>query len=222
MPLGPRLGPAVEEEDWLCGGVPCLDNVQRDLSEPHLLMPNIRHTNMSIISSVAQSTGRPEFERGTGFLLARLGSLAARSWNAFLAECGLTQTQYTTLMLLAEHGSLGQLRLARLAAVDARNLVAVLDRLADRALIVRETDHQDRRRRNVRLTTSGTAVVHEMASDAARAGERFLGTLSTQQRQQLNALLQQLNHAHTHKPEPDGSRSLASSSCGRSNTRPSS
>lgn len=143
----------------------------------------------------------PEFERGTGFLLARLGSLAARSWRAFLAERDLTQIQYATLMVVAERGSLGQLRLAQLAAVDARNLVSVLDGLAQRDLIVRETDTADRRRRNVRLTSAGVALIRELATESAAARGQFLETLTLRDRKQLNVLLQRLYEAHVGKHE---------------------
>jgi len=149
---------------------------------------------------MGQSSEGPAFESGTGFLLARLGSLAARSWNEFLAERGLTQMQYAALTLLADRGPLGQQRLAQLAAVDARNLVAVLDRLAERGLIVRETDADDHRRRNVSLTGTGAALVRELASDAAHSRDQFFGPLSVAQRRQLNALLRQLYQAHAHQP----------------------
>jgi DNA-binding MarR family transcriptional regulator len=155
---------------------------------------------MSIVSNVPDANERPEFESGTGFLLARLGSLAARSWQSFLADRGLTQMQYATLMVLAEHGSLGQLRLAQLVAVDARNLVSVLDQLAARGLLVRETNTNDRRRRNVRLTATGAALVQDLASDAARTRDQFLGALRIPQRTQLNVLLRQLYQAHAHEP----------------------
>lgn len=163
---------------------------------------------MSIIFGMRVADQRPEFEHGTGFLLARLGSLAARSWQAFLAERGITQIQYATLMVLAECGSLGQMRLAQLVAVDARNLVAVLDRLAERGLIVRETDMADRRRRKVRLTAGGAALVHELARDAGRTRDQFLGVLSGAQREQLNVLLQHLYEAHARGPDGAGERSV--------------
>jgi|ERR1035441_330157 DNA-binding MarR family transcriptional regulator len=155
---------------------------------------------MSIILNVSDANERPGFESGTGFLLARLGSLAARSWQSFLADRGLTQTQYATLMVLAERGLLGQLRLAQLVAIDARNLVSVLDQLAARGLLVRETDTEDRRRRNVCLTATGAEVVQDLAGDATRSRDQFLGALSFPQRRQLNALLRQLYQAHAHEP----------------------
>jgi DNA-binding MarR family transcriptional regulator len=155
---------------------------------------------MSIMSGMDEPGEQPEFERGTGFLLARLGSLAARSWQAFLAGHGLTQVQYATLMVLGERGPLGQRALAGLIAVDARNLVAVLDRLAERGLIVREIDAADRRRRNVGLTPSGAAAMQTLAADGAVTRDQFLGALSGHERRQLNRLLQRLytEHADRH------------------------
>lgn len=147
------------------------------------------------------ANARPGFENGSGFLLARLGSLAARGWSVFLAERELTPVQYATLTVLAEHGPVGQRRLARLAAVDARNLVAVLDQLARRGLVVRETDALDGRRRNVGLTARGVALVRELADDAARSRDDFFGALTRPQRKQLNALLRQLYQAHADQPD---------------------
>jgi DNA-binding MarR family transcriptional regulator len=160
---------------------------------------------MSIMSRMAEPAEQPGFARGTGFLLARLGSLAARSWQAFLAGHGLTQVQYATLMVLGERGPLGQRALAGLIAVDARNLVAVLDRLAERGLIVREIDTADRRRRNIGLTAAGAAAMRALAADAAVTRDQFLGALSRRERRQLNLLLQRLytEYAHQHAPAPE-------------------
>ena len=174
---------------------------------------------MSITASVSDARERPEFESGTGFLLARLGSLAARPWQSFLADPGLPQMQYATLMVPAERGSLGQLRLAQLVAVDARNLVSVLDQLAARGLLVRETDTDDRRRRNVCLTATGAALVQDLAGDAARSRDQFLGALNIPQRRQLNALLRQLYQSHAHAPGQSGDPTLAPAASSRGSPR---
>jgi hypothetical protein len=83
---------------------------------------------------------RPAFEHGTGFLLSRLGTLAERAWSTRLAEHALTPTQYVVLAVLDGHQALGQGQLAWLAGIDARNLVAVLDALRDRELVLRTVD----------------------------------------------------------------------------------
>ncbi|UNS95999.1 MarR family transcriptional regulator [Streptomyces tubbatahanensis] len=135
---------------------------------------------------------RPAYERGTGFLLARLGSLVARSWGVFLGEHGLTQSQYTLLVALDEQGPVGQRQLARLVAVDARNVVAVLDALAARDLIERRAHEGDRRRRVVLLTAAGRALVAAVAGAANAEEDRLLRALSARDRTRLNHLLRQV------------------------------
>ncbi|MEV0970982.1 MarR family winged helix-turn-helix transcriptional regulator [Microtetraspora glauca] len=148
--------------------------------------------------------GPPEYEHGTGFLLSRLGALAARSWAAFLAAHGLTQSQYTVLVVLGEQGPQGQRRLAQLIAVDARNIVAVLDALADRGLIERRSDPEDRRRRIVALTADGVALVDTLAAAATVRQDDFLRALDGRDRRRLNDLLGRLYDAHV---PPRGLRS---------------
>ncbi|MEV4256048.1 MarR family winged helix-turn-helix transcriptional regulator [Spirillospora sp. NPDC049652] len=139
---------------------------------------------------------RPAYERGTGFLLARLGALTARSWTAFLTEHRLTQGQYTVLVALKEHGPVGQRRLAELVAMDARNIVLVLDSLAAADLVERRPDDTDRRRRIVTLTGQGSALLETVADAAAAEQERFLDALDADDRDRLNRLLQRLYDSH--------------------------
>jgi DNA-binding MarR family transcriptional regulator len=143
---------------------------------------------------------RPAFERGTGFLLARLGSLAARSWAAFLTGHGLTQSQYVLLMTMKEEGPVGQRRLAELVAMDARNIVPILDSLADRGLVERRPHHTDRRRRIVTLTDAGNALIDTIAATAAAGQDEFLHALPRPDRERLNRLLRQVYDSHVHAP----------------------
>ncbi|MFI9786570.1 MarR family winged helix-turn-helix transcriptional regulator [Kitasatospora sp. NPDC051984] len=144
---------------------------------------------------------RPGYERGTGFLLARLGSLTARSWTAFLGEHRLTQAQYGVLVALGQHGPVGQGRLAELVAVDARNLVSVLDGLTGRHLVERRPHDTDGRRRVVALTAEGRALVDGLAAAAATEQDRFLAALPATDRARLNRLLQRLYAAHLSQPD---------------------
>ncbi|GAA1965519.1 MarR family winged helix-turn-helix transcriptional regulator [Amycolatopsis minnesotensis] len=140
---------------------------------------------------------RPAYERGTGFLLSRLGSLAARSWAAFLAEHEVSPGQYAVLVVLNEQGPLGQVSLARSIAVDARNLVAVLDSLSERGLVGRAADPADGRRRVVSLTPAGKSLVDDLATAAARGQDDFLRALGTRDRDRFTDLLRRVYDSHT-------------------------
>jgi DNA-binding MarR family transcriptional regulator len=152
---------------------------------------------MSISGPSGTQPSRPAFERGSGFLLSRLGSLAARSWAELLRGHDLTLSQYVVLVVLDEQGPIGQMRLAQLVAVDPRNVVAVLDTLAARHLIERQVDEADSRRRVVALTRQGRRLVAAVARHAASGRDDFLGALSAAEQRQLNGLLQRLYEAHT-------------------------
>jgi DNA-binding MarR family transcriptional regulator len=143
------------------------------------------------------SSERPAFEHGTGFLLSRLGTLAERGWSALLATHDLTPTQYVLLAILSGHETLGQGRLARRAGVDSRNLVAVLDALQHRGLVVRTVDPTDTRRRDLSLSPTGDALMQALAASAATGRDEFLGALNLDERRQLNTLLQRVYDAHT-------------------------
>ncbi|MET8007054.1 MarR family winged helix-turn-helix transcriptional regulator [Nonomuraea glycinis] len=146
-----------------------------------------------------RNADRPAYERGTGFLLARLGSLAARSWTAFLSAHDLTQSQHSVLVVLKDQGPIGQQRLARLVAMDARNIVPVLDVLAARELIRRQPDPADGRRRLVTLTAHGEALADAITDAAALTQDDFLDALDDQDRERLNDLLRQVYDAHVHR-----------------------
>lgn len=135
---------------------------------------------------------RVEFEAGTGFLLARLGSLSERSWVAMLRERGLTAHQHGVLLALREHGPLPQQRLSRLIAVDPRNMVPTIDALAAKNLIGRGEDPNDRRLRVLTLTGAGRSAADELAAAAARIEDEFLAALNPADRRELSRILRAL------------------------------
>lgn len=144
-----------------------------------------------------QPDNQLSFETGTGYLLARLGSLAERSWIGMLRRHNLTPNQHAVLLALRERGPLGQQALSRLVAVDPRNVVPVLDRLADQQLIDRHVDPTDRRRRVIDLTGTGRSAADDLAKSAADIETDFLHGLTRPDRTELNRLLRALHTSLT-------------------------
>jgi DNA-binding MarR family transcriptional regulator len=114
----------------------------------------------------------------------------------FLAEHELTQSHYVVLVTIKTQGSVGQRRLAELVAMDARNIGPVLDSLAARGFVERQTDDIDRRRRTITLTDSGRALLEVIATAAATEQDQFLRALTPSDRQDLNRLLRQIYNSH--------------------------
>lgn len=132
---------------------------------------------------------RLAFQGSTGYLLSRVGALARRNWSRLVAEHDLTPHHYGVLMTLAEVGPLGQQQLSGLIGIDPRNVVPIIDLLAERDLLARQTDPGDRRRRVLALTPAG----HTMVDDLHRAGttieQDFLRALTPDEKQAFHQML---------------------------------
>lgn len=133
--------------------------------------------------------GALAFEGGTAYLLSRTGSLARRRWTRMLTDRNLTPHHYGILMTLDEAGPTGQQRLGALIGIDPRNLVPIIDGLADRGLLAREVDPTDRRRRVLALTESGHAMVADLSETGAVMEQRFLRALEPAEQASLHRML---------------------------------
>lgn len=93
--------------------------------------------------------------------LRLLRTLAKDSWEPLLATT-LTIQQWKVLLLVHLEGSLGGHDLAERLGVTAPTVSGVVDRLAERGLVARLADPQDRRVRRVRLTAAGERLVEDL------------------------------------------------------------
>jgi MarR family transcriptional regulator, transcriptional regulator for hemolysin len=117
-----------------------------------------------------------------GFLLVRIAEDVDRRFVAALAELGLRPRELRTLVLVDRHPGMSQRALAERLAMDPGNLVALLDGMDARGLLVRERDPADRRRSTLRLTRAGERLLAR-ASDATHAVEdAVFGALSDDER----------------------------------------
>jgi len=119
----------------------------------------------------------PSYQDGTAYVLAIAGSIMRRQWVEALAGLDVTPTQFKLIMALETAGPLGQRELAERVGIDPRNCGPVVDALVDRALIARETDSVDRRRRILRLTRKGKRLARELESANAATEDALLKRL---------------------------------------------
>ncbi|MET0829454.1 MAG: MarR family winged helix-turn-helix transcriptional regulator [Microbacterium sp.] len=126
------------------------------------------------------------------FLLARANALSLAAGNAALSAHGLRVRSYSVLSLAAGATRPSQRELAELLRLDPSQVVALVDDLQARGLVVREPDPADRRANVVVATERGRAV-HAKAASAARAAEAALhDDLSAADRTTLTELLRRL------------------------------
>ena len=133
-----------------------------------------------------------ELVEDLSFLLARANALSLAAGNAALAEYGLRVRSYSVLALAAGNSRPSQRELAELLRLDPSQVVALVDELQVRGLVVRQPDPADRRANVVVATERGRAV-HAEASTSARAAESALhDDLTDADRAQLTALLKRM------------------------------
>ena len=133
-----------------------------------------------------------DFLDDASFLLARANAFSLSTGNAALAALGLRVRSYSVLALAASGRRPSQRELAELLRLDPSQVVALVDELQRRGLVVREPDPADRRANVVIATDDGAALQIEAAAAVADGRERLLTGLAPAEREQLTALLRRI------------------------------
>ena len=133
-----------------------------------------------------------ELAASNGFLLARLGlKFKARAMSR-LEQAGFELYDYSVLALLAEGVRERQSAMADALALDPSRLVALLDSLERRGLVVRQRDPDDRRRHVVRITDAGEQALARLREMSAQLEDEFFAPLDPTCRKAFHELLLQL------------------------------
>lgn len=118
--------------------------------------------------------------RGRSMVARAIGSEGAKMWH------------HAVLAAVSEYGPLAQAELGRRIALDAKDLVGVLNDLQAEGYVVREPDPRDRRKNAVTVTSGGEAMLARCAAAAEQANDALLAPLSAAEREQLMALLRRI------------------------------
>ena len=102
------------------------------------------------------------------FLLAQVGARAAQEFAKALMPLKLAPADAGILRLLSHSPGISQQDLARKLDMHASRLVAVIDALEERALVVREANAQDRLIYSLQLTDAGEEMLRAIG-EVARA-----------------------------------------------------
>ncbi|MER8232612.1 MarR family winged helix-turn-helix transcriptional regulator [Streptomyces sp. NPDC094049] len=158
-------------------------------------------------SSPARAMSPPSVLGLNAYLMHAVGRSARRRLAETLEARGLRLWHLTVMTLLADLGPQMKTALATRLAINASDLVKVVDDLARAGQVDCVRDHVDRRRVVVRLTPEGTAALRELSAEIAAVDDEVLTPLDAGEREQLAALLRRV-HAHL-EPPPAGGRPAA-------------
>jgi len=135
----------------------------------------------------------------TGFLLARVGHVAAKQFAERLAQLGITTRMWGALNVLDAEGPTTQQFLGKCTGIDPSSMVATIDDLEARGLVERRPHPSDRRAHALHLTDQGRDVLTRGRALARGAQEDLLAPLSREERKQLHDLLLRLAQANEPK-----------------------
>jgi MarR family transcriptional regulator, transcriptional regulator for hemolysin len=107
---------------------------------------------ISFVNEWDSERGGLKESRRFGFLLKDVTRLYVQRFEQHAASLGLTLAQCRTLMRLADHEGVSQVRLAELTDLEPMALVRILDRMESEGWLERRGDPHDRRVRCLYLT----------------------------------------------------------------------
>jgi DNA-binding MarR family transcriptional regulator len=128
----------------------------------------------------------------TGFLLARMGHVAAKQFGGRMEELGLTTRMWGALNVLDAEGALTQQALGKCTGIDPSSMVSTVDDLEAAGLVERRRHPSDRRAHAIHITEEGRERLGRGRQLARRAQEDLLAPLSAAERKQLHELLLRL------------------------------
>ncbi len=126
------------------------------------------------------------------FLLAQVGSHAARKFAERLAPLRLLPPHAGILGVLSKSGGLSQQGLAEVLHMHPSGLVAIIDELEERGLVKRQDSLDDRRTYELHLTDKGQAALRDIGRVGQEHNESLCATLSQREREQLTGFLQRI------------------------------
>jgi DNA-binding MarR family transcriptional regulator len=134
----------------------------------------------------------PELVGHLGYLLKHAQSRLAELTTEALAPYGLSGRELAVLLVLDRREPTSQQEAAERIGIDRTTMVAFLDALEGKGLVIRRPDSSDRRRNVVVLTPVGRDTLHHAAEASADAERRFLAPLTRSAAEQLNRSLKSL------------------------------
>jgi DNA-binding MarR family transcriptional regulator len=126
------------------------------------------------------------------WLISRAYAYSHRLLAEGFAAAGFRGYHYRLLAALEEFGPASQAALGRRTGIDRSDVVAALNELADRWLIQRSPDPDDRRRNIITITPAGTHQLRTLDEILAAVQDELLAPLSAADRTKFIRLLTRL------------------------------
>lgn len=136
------------------------------------------------------SSDRPDAH--LGYLLKHVQLRYFELSAAALGPLGINGREAAVLRAVDDTSPLSQGEIARKMDVDRTTMVALIDDVQEKGLVLRRQDPDDRRRNVVELTETGRDTLRRATALGAQAEQAFLSRLSAAEATQFKNLLRAL------------------------------
>jgi DNA-binding MarR family transcriptional regulator len=126
------------------------------------------------------------------FLLAKAYQKAHGCLKKLLAEYGLTPIQVLVIEALRDEEGVSSGELGKKLSLDSATLSGVLERLAEKGWIVKETDEVDRRSLRIYLGDLAKQLDEPISEQRQKANDDIMRKLSAEEKVLLKRLLKDL------------------------------
>src|SRR5688572_40672 len=133
------------------------------------------------------------------WLLTQTAGHAGRLVGEGFSSVGARGYHYRLLATLEELGPASQAALGRRSGIHLSDMVAAVNELADRKLVERAPDPDDRRRNIISLTVAGKRQLRRLEKRLVETQDELLAPLSPEERQRLTKLLSRLLDHHNRR-----------------------
>ena len=125
-------------------------------------------------------------------VLSRAHASISAHAAAHAADHGLSLTEFAILEVLYHRGRMVLGEIQRRILVSSGGITFLVDRLAEKGLVVRQECPEDRRAKYVALTREGTRIIREVFPSHARALTAAMRGLTLAEQQEATRLLRAL------------------------------
>ena len=134
----------------------------------------------------------PTRPSGAAFLLAQLGAHAAERFGARIKVLGIAPRHAGILRMIATTPSCNQQALAKRLGVLPSRMVLLIDELAEKGLVERRRNPNDRRHSDLVLTNKGNRMLEKLSRLAAEHEADLCAALTTKERATLATLCRKI------------------------------
>lgn len=160
-------------------------------------MPRKSNSNLDELSESLEGPSLmfEELDGLLGYRLRRAQGAMHRDFMAAVASLDLTQKQAATLWLINGNPGVAQVAVATALGMDRATMMAIIDRLEERRLVIRQRSSTDRRRQELYLTPAGQNALRKAKARIAKHEERFKALFTAAELESLLTALQRLQDA---------------------------